>query len=1277
MAVIFRRNKDTEGENQVNQRLGEDRGVNMGAWLQAGCLLWHAGDATRARDVINKVLDSEMEYRDEYTSVQLIRGWIDLTAGRGAYLEKCVTMFDKVLQAEQESDLLDIDASMGKIAYLERKSQFFPAQDLQNKVMVKYPQFTPVYISKAKQLMKSEDWEQATEVLGRVLAKDDKNVEALILTILHILVKEAKYTVAAQHISTLREALMMREPRNGQLFHTCAQCFARLSGGSAAILTVTAQLAEHAVQMRPNSAEYQATVASLLLLNGDVKSAHAVFKKATAASEDSITPMLGLIKCTIIAGKFKEASEQINFLQEIQSNGPRNAELLYLHAMVLWGGPERSQEKSIEKLDQAVEAHKADIALQPAGAELYVKLNPPLIIDIAREYMQQCRTEPPEPGTNRTDPNAEKARRVLEVLIRNVPGHTEAKLLASKVAFIGGETNKAAAMITDCLRQDNSNPEAYLLQAQICQYLNQNSNAKQALEQALALDFDVKDMPLYNLLKGTNQLRTQEYDAALATLQIAMKKVTEGSGAAAANSNSKLARFTLGVQDHVSLYLHIAQCYLKLKQNKEAKDTIDQASAAFLNTTQFGRVSIARAMIVSLTDVDAALEILRSVAPESEFYIAAKARMANIYLTQRHNRRMFARCFEELVESFPSVQSLIHLGEAYSSIQEPEKAILAFEKARALDPNNTDLAVRIGRTLATTHDYTRAQRYYKEAITGDPTLFSLRQDLAILQWRLGERDKAIATLTESPVMKNTKNVQTEDIDQSIERVNIALIMFKIHRSANKLTQASEALIQARVYQNTLVARLRNETQDVVEQQRKIAASICFELGETYLKLNQPDKAVTCYNEALKLEETNEKAMLALAKLYLSRGEVDGCEQQCNGLIRVNPSCEDAIMILADISFRRNRLDDAAHHFSQLLDKDPNNFSVMVQYVQLLKRSGKLADAPAVFAKAEASMRPGQKPDPGLLYCKGLHERFTNNSAEALKLFNQGRYPKDGPFGEKCLIAMIEIFILPDNENLWEDTGSDIKDNVTENLRNAESLIKEVKDPFRRAMLEGYWLVAHKKKDTLERALQKFYEISNDESLKPENSTSDATADQLASQSASGGGDDEGATDSSRVNVPALVGLAITLQMMKQTPKARNFLKRVSKANYNPAVDDDHERGWLLLADIYIQNGKYDLALDVLKRATQANKSCSRAWEYMGLVYEKEQSFKDAADYYEKAWKLLNERDAAIGFKLAFNFLKAKKMIPAIDVCHKVLAVHPNYPKIQKEVLERARLSLKQ
>jgi tetratricopeptide repeat protein 21B len=41
-------------------------------------------------------------------------------------------------------------------------------------------------------------------------------------------------------------------------------------------------------------------------------------------------------------------------------------------------------------------------------------------------------------------------------------------------------------------------------------------------------------------------------------------------------------------------------------------------------------------------------------------------------------------------------------------------------------------------------------------------------------------------------------------------------------------------------------------------------------------------------------------------------------------------------------------------------------------------------------------------------------------------------------------------------------------------------------------------------------------------------------------------------------------------LLKQTPKARNQLKRVQKVIYQPEAGDEFERSWLLLADIHIQ-----------------------------------------------------------------------------------------------------------
>ena len=59
-----------------------------------------------------------------------------------------------------------------------------------------------------------------------------------------------------------------------------------------------------------------------------------------------------------------------------------------------------------------------------------------------------------------------------------------------------------------------------------------------------------------------------------------------------------------------------------------------------------------------------------------------------------------------------------------------------------------------------------------------------------------------------------------------------------------------------------------------------------------------------------------------------------------------------------------------------------------------------------------------------------------------------------------------------------------------------------------------------------------------------------------------------------------------------------------------------------------------------------------------------------------AWQFDNRRNPAVGFKLAFSYLKAKRFVDAINICQEVLKVQPSFPKIRKEILDKARASLR-
>ncbi|RWS26133.1 hypothetical protein B4U80_08797, partial [Leptotrombidium deliense] len=78
------------------------------------------------------------------------------------------------------------------------------------------------------------------------------------------------------------------------------------------------------------------------------------------------------------------------------------------------------------------------------------------------------------------------------------------------------------------------------------------------------------------------------------------------------------------------------------------------------------------------------------------------------------------------------------------------------------------------------------------------------------------------------------------------------------------------------------------------------------------------------------------------------------------------------------------------------------------------------------------------------------------------------------------------------------------------------------------------------------------------------------------------------------------------------------------------------------------------------------------YEYLGFIQEKEQNCKEAAMSYEMAWKLTGRTNPVLGYKLAFNYMKAKKFVDAVDVSKRVLEQCPEYPKIRKDILEKSR-----
>lgn len=96
----------------------------------------------------------------------------------------------------------------------------------------------------------------------------------------------------------------------------------------------------------------------------------------------------------------------------------------------------------------------------------------------------------------------------------------------------------------------------------------------------------------------------------------------------------------------------------------------------------------------------------------------------------------------------------------------------------------------------------------------------------------------------------------------------------------------------------------------------------------------------------------------------------------------------------------------------------------------------------------------------------------------------------------------------------------------------------------------------------------------------------------------------------------------------------------------------------------------------MTRALDHNKTCVKGHELCGMVAEREQVYRSAAMHYDSAWKFSGKSKPALGYKLAYNHMKSKRYPDAIDVCHQVLKLHPDFATIKKDILDKCRNNLK-
>eukprot|EP00656_Telonema_subtile_P017730 TRINITY_DN19551_c0_g1_i2.p1 TRINITY_DN19551_c0_g1~~TRINITY_DN19551_c0_g1_i2.p1 ORF type:complete len:733 (+),score=260.04 TRINITY_DN19551_c0_g1_i2:81-2279(+) len=695
----------------------------------------------------------------------------------------------------------------------------------------------------------------------------------------------------------------------------------------------------------------------------------------------------------------------------------------------------------------------------------------------------------------------------------------------------------------------------------------------------------------------------------------------------------------------------LVRVYCGLHRMPEAARAVQNGASEYRGTAQEAQFTLAEATLaLAREDVEGAVAILSRVPASSQEWAAARIQIAEVCLEKRRDRGLFAKYYKEVAEAAPSAENWILLAEAYLRIQEPEAAINTYERVLSEGPPSCAVCAKVASAYLVAHQYEHAIEWFNKAVLLDETRVDLRLRLAELYMKLLSWAPATQVLNDVLVYVGSRDRGPP----SAVLVQTHQLLARLHRLTHNEASMITSLTAARDAQ-TIVLR---SAEGSSAAQKKIAADICHEMAAHYKAKKQNDLVGEQLQQAVKHDEGGVASIALLAEHLLeqchrqpsSTAHQEDCLQQCMALMRLDPGNVRASTIMADVMYQKGDYEGAIYHLHQIFSQQPENYSVLVQLLRLLRNHGQLPEDGPRFLSMAAKASPRAHFAPGYHFCRGLFLRWSYNPREALTEFNLARM--DAHWGLQATVNMAELYLCPDNENLWEEPSSDrLAKDTSDAVSASIKLLKEAKafdqaagtqGSVRVRVLEAYAMMATRDKAGVERAFKLLGAVLEED----------------------------------QDNVPALLAMSTGFMMLKQGPKARNNLKRIVKMPFAEPESHEFERAWLMLAEVYMESGKYDQAQDLCKKCLAFNKSCCKGYDTLGQIFEKEASYSDAADQYAHSWKYSGEASPMVGYKLAFQYLKAKRYVEAIDVCHKVLAIVPDYAKMREDILDKARASLR-
>uniref|UniRef100_A0A0N5A168 TPR_REGION domain-containing protein n=1 Tax=Parastrongyloides trichosuri TaxID=131310 RepID=A0A0N5A168_PARTI len=1175
-------------------------------------------------------------YLSESSDLISIYGWLEFYEKND--VNAAMKYFDKISLSVGSNAYPDL--YLGRVRMCQEMNHYSDMIKIIEECISQYSSFMPAHIEMAKAWMTNRNWDKVNESIQIASLVNNGSVYIRFIETSYTILVKGQYNLYESVLMDLYDAVESIESNNTNLIYQISSLLLTVMMDNEVIIEYVDKFINKLLEIE-ESTKYEALKCQFYLKKKHYKEAYEIAKNImTKYTGEDPNILLLLVECYVKLGKGKDARYQIDFSTASVSKIKDSTLYCYLEAFLdkMDGKP---YDSIFILLHSGIDKHIKTLRRMPYGFDYFIEINCDLIINIALLLFE---ISPLTPSKSPSD-SLKEIVNILELIHDNFRGIDKAVYLLAKAKYLQMDMDEAEKLLKKCIEKSHQIAEVHLLMAQIQVEKKNLDEASKYLDIGLSLNFKVKDHPLYHRTKALLLKKSNQIDQSISLLKQAMKLPTfEGS-------IDKPDSLTVSDSDRIAIYLELIDSYQILNNVHEADLVMGQAMKRWKGKPEEEQLFLMSAQLkIFRGDSDGGIAILSTITPDQVNYQVAQIKLAEVYLQEKKDPIKFAKCYKNILASNPSIQSYIMLGDAYMSIQEPIKAIEVYETAMKKNSRDYNLAEKIGSAYVKCFMYHKAITFYESALKNSRQS-RMRLCFAEQLLKMGNYEKCEKILMDG----FEGNYEPSDVPTLKEHVSYYMMLSTLHLEINKYSEAINDLGQAKIIQTKILSKAASEGYNIQEEVTK-SADICSKIAELYLNKREYSKAADMYKEAVATNEQDIKSMIALARIYMSTTKFQQCHSQCQAILARDRYNDEATLMMADLLYQSNKSSEALLHYTQLLDRNPSQYHALARCIELCRRAGDVDQADK-YLKSVVDVNPRATMDPGYNFCKGLNEWYSGEPNAALQAFNRAK--RDFEWGERAIYNIIELCLNPDNEIIGEESYEVMNDQNGEEInrfdgaQTAQQFFKEIKhrplNPVRYELIGNFILMSTTNKAQIQQALNNFLGMLQE-------------------------------TDSSSQNqvicIGAILGSARCYIALKQQPKAKQQLKKIVNHSWSLEDADYLQQCWLLLADIYLKQGKGEQASKIIRTILQYNSSCIKAYELMAIVKERETKFYDAASNYEQAWKLSKGRNVNVGFKLAYTYMKCKHFFHSIDICNQILDKYPNYPRIKAEILDKSRAGIR-